>query len=581
MPSSPVVQRAKIKTGTSVRPGGTKTHTVEDLAVLDALTKKVSDFGKGDFPQPARIESASNAGRINRDPSTELGDERKLGDRPIDDLWQLVLDYKKSRFSGAVNVKDKDGGELASLKYNQYGSTSRKWENDDVMVYKTPKGLNEEKEITDTSVAYKMGATKFETLRTDLGWTDQQIAKAVLKYIKDGVVPAEITGESRRNFGYLVALMTVPESVRGLGTFPLGLIQLDNIATGAITSAKALAGPADDTEEEEDEYKYKKELRAGGAYAPAFAGSKQHINEIERANDAGKPLKAQHASNETKYTWNLVLDRYTAMIKTFLGKHPELLGVGPETDDKKVALNGLVGNMLAFLGIGPQITGATSDNRVLGRTMSTALHTLNKTDLSEHKLTGAFLGSETKSFETLTTSFSNYKAAPSSPSYQYPEFLSGQTGSFAEQRAERKDDEERGKLTGFHTYFSVPGQVKEEKTKKRLRQVVRESVEELEGGEKEDKKAEPETTTEPKKRVRFGSKGRLLLQLSNEVGLIVAGIAGSLTDQEFDLQTVGDSVFNSAEYQRIRKELEEHPDMGVNPSQLDKMLMDKLEVFQS
>lgn len=413
-----VVQRVRLVSGLDTVPVvGTFNVEVPELKVLEALYKKLSGAALQDFPLPPRIESGPNTDRLNRSDTTALGEERVLGDKPINDLWQLVIDFKKHRALASVNIKSNTGEGLASAVYNQYGKTQTKWENTDVLIYKHPERNEEEEEKTesDKGVSYKLAATKFEEMRKALApWGDKEIAGAILQYYKDGVLPQKVVDAGQtRNFGYITTLMLVPESARSVGTFTFGLILLDNIKSGAETANEAFlpaAGVPDGIaarvkarKKEKKLLKKEKELRKekkkvprrtpdplsqiptykddpdlGGTYAPAFTGSKAPLNWLESESET-QPLALATKENKGSYLWNTTLKRYTNMVKTFLAQHPELTGFEIEIDDEGTLINLLVDRILTHFGIGEGILSDTtrqhevrrSTNNILFGTQST------------------------------------------------------------------------------------------------------------------------------------------------------------------------------------------------------------------
>ncbi|SHN36221.1 hypothetical protein [Chitinophaga sp. CF418] len=289
-----VIQRAEIMTGTSEAADGTNNHSIPELDIISALYKKFLAFSKQDYPSAPRIEGTSNATRTNWDDEQSLGAIRTLSNKPLNDFWQIAMDYKKARDLGAINIKSSDNQGFASAIYNQYGKTHAGTGNTDVMVYKHPEKGEEveeeddEKTASDKGVSYTLAITKFAEIREATGWEDSEIAQNILEFYKNGVVPKLIvdTGQ-RQNFGYLATLMTVPESVRSVGTFPLGLIMLDNIMTGQANSRNAFLASDDDLEE----VKGRDAIRAENSKIKA---AKTRIERARREKEA----KERHAGDE-------------------------------------------------------------------------------------------------------------------------------------------------------------------------------------------------------------------------------------------------------------------------------------------
>jgi hypothetical protein len=391
---------------------------VSDNQVMNVLYKTFHDYALQDYPQDSRIESLSNEGRTNLSKNTELGEQRVLGAHPIDDLWQVAIDYKKHRDTGMLDVQSKDGESLSSTVYNQYGKTQPGWHLSDVMIYKVPE-KKEKKDESDKGVSYGLAAAKFKELRTALECSDAQIAQAILQFYKDGEVPKVVEEKKMlANFGYLVTLMTVPESQRSIGTFSFGLIMLDNIGKGSTTADEAFkAAPGKEEEIEERETarksnktksannkknkktkdyeeeildevvpKYYDDVDLGGEYAPAFSGSKSTLNTMETEVESGKELKpVNKPGNKDDIFWNKTLERYETMIATFLSNHPELCKIAKVVGSEEEALEELVRNVNAHFGIGEEITGKSTTNRKINRSKNILLENLNSSIRSESK----------------------------------------------------------------------------------------------------------------------------------------------------------------------------------------------------
>ncbi|MBW8684667.1 hypothetical protein [Chitinophaga rhizophila] len=429
---APVVQRVEIKTGVGKDPAGTNNHNVTEMEVVNALYKKFLAFSKHDYPSPIHIDHKSNAARTNWDDEHALGEPRNLGDKPLNALWQIVMDYKKSRTLGLINITSEKNEGLSTARYNQYGPTSYSTGGRDTMVYKYP--LKEEavedekaaKTASDKGVSYKLAITKFKEIRTATKLTDAEIAAGILSFYKDGVVPKIIQDKQQaRNFGYLVTLMTVPESVRSVGTFAFGLIMLDNISKGKATSEETFEAPAGvmtqiegreqirsdnakikaakgrvEKEKKKEKSKqkisekdaklakkaiaavapkYKDAIDRGGLYAPAFTGSKPPLNQMEDKAEAGD--LSLHGDNvketEPVYYWNTTLKRYNTMVKVFMNGHPELLSFKKRIKSKERVIRKLTDRIIDHFGIGTEITAPTTTRREIGREASKVLHNMN------------------------------------------------------------------------------------------------------------------------------------------------------------------------------------------------------------
>jgi hypothetical protein len=262
------------------------------MDIVNALYKKFVGFAKQDYPSTPRIESGSNANRINWDDTNALGEERKLSNQPLNDFWQIAIEYKKSRDFGAINIKSGDDQGFASAIYNQYGKTHDGPRNTDTMIYKHPEKGDEIDEDTDDKtaasdkgVSYKLAITKFAEIRQATKWKDKRIAAEILEFYKTGEMPELITQKNmRQNFGYLTTLMTVPESVRSIGTFPFGLIMLDNISKGEVSAADAFIAPEDKLEE----IKGRKKLREENGRIKAAIKREEEKSNPKKDTESGR-----------------------------------------------------------------------------------------------------------------------------------------------------------------------------------------------------------------------------------------------------------------------------------------------------
>jgi len=296
-----VIQRAEIKTGTSISADGTNNYSIPELDIINALYKKFLVFSKQDYPSAPRIEGTSNATRTNWDDEQSLGAIRTLSDKPLNDFWQIAMDYKKARDLGAINIRSTDNQGFASAVYNQYGKTHTGIGNTDVMVYKHPEKGEEAEEVeeddekatSDKGVSYTLAIAKFAEIKGATGWDDREIARNILEFYKNGVVPKLIIDKGQRqNFGYLATLMTVPESVRSIGTFPLGLIMLDNIRTGQADSENTFQASEDDLKEVKGreairtQNKKIRDAKARIAFAKREEEAKAHSSESEGGEPA-------------------------------------------------------------------------------------------------------------------------------------------------------------------------------------------------------------------------------------------------------------------------------------------------------
>ncbi|PSL30973.1 hypothetical protein CLV42_105336 [Chitinophaga ginsengisoli] len=423
-----VVQRVEIKTGTDTNPDGVNNYDVPEMEMVNALYKKFLTFSKQDYPTTPRIEAESNESRINWSEENALGAELVLGATPLNNFWNLVMDFKKNRDLGAVNIKSDDGSGFSSAIYNQYGKTNMNVGNTDVMVYKHPEiGEKEEKAGSDKGVSYELAAIKFEEISNATEWNDATIAARILQFYQDGQIPDLIEEKGqRRNFGYLVTLMTVPESVRSVGTFPFGLIMLENIKNGMATAKQAFR-PAEgmdkvikerkkiraenkkikaalkkkmeeegggkkktkakkvvEVEEvvEDDEVNdeepglegivsvapaYKDDIDSGGLYPPAYSGSKKPLNDLETEAETGELALRGNSDNKSNYYWNVTLSRFEQMLAVYLASHPEQLLIAEVKDDKEAAIDGVINHILVHFGVGGEITSPSTPNREIKR----------------------------------------------------------------------------------------------------------------------------------------------------------------------------------------------------------------------
>lgn len=427
-PGNGVIQRVAIKTGTGVLPDGTRNHDIQEMEIVNALYQKFLTFSKRDFPSNPRIEAESNESRTNWSEENKLGEERVLSAKPLNDFWQLVMDFKKSRDLGAVNIKTKEQEGFASAVYNQYNKTTANTGNTDVMVYKHPDlDETEGKAASDKGVSYELAATKFKEIREATGWSDSDIAGSILQFYKNGQIPEKIeeTGQ-RRNFGYLVTLMTVPESVRSVGTFPFGLIMLENIKNSKANSAQAFMAPEGkeaeikrrkqirtknnkikaahkkkeesktkvvEKEKEEEEIEdeassgleglepvepvYKDAIDLGGVYAPAYSGSKKPLNDLESVAEAGALQSKPTSANQVDYYWNITLGRYEKMVKDYLSAHPEQLSFVEEIPLRSDAINEVINQILTHFGVGEEIVKASTTNRQIKRESNRIISSLH------------------------------------------------------------------------------------------------------------------------------------------------------------------------------------------------------------
>jgi hypothetical protein len=424
-----VVQCVQIKTGTATDPSGTNNYDVSEAQIMDALYKKFLAFSKRDFPAIPRIEAESNATRTNWNEENALGAELQLSGAPLNDYWRLVMDFKKSRDLGAVNIKTNTGEGFSSAIYNQYNKTTTNTGNTDVMVYKHPElDESEEKTASDKGVSYDLAATKFAEIRMATKWKDAAIAASLLQFYKDGEIPDIIEEKGqRRNFGYLATLMTVPESVRSVGTFPFGLMMLENIKNGKANAAQAFtpaAGMAAEIEERKGNRKtntavvkerkaavtrhakkkdkndseilaeqqeieringklidgvppvYKDDIDLGGLYAPAYSGSKLPLNTLETEAERGDLLPTDTNRNQVEYYRNTTLKRYVKMVEDYLASHPEQLSIGEAKVEQKDAVDGVISHILAHFGIGGEITDESTKNRQINRASNQVLSSL-------------------------------------------------------------------------------------------------------------------------------------------------------------------------------------------------------------
>jgi hypothetical protein len=428
-----VVQRVMIKTGTETNPDGINNYDVPEMEIVNALYQKFLAFSKQDYPATPRIESKSNESRTNWSEQNELGAELVLGATPLNNFWNLVMDFKKNRDLGAVNIKSSDGSGFSSAIYNQYGKTNTNTGNTDVMVYKHPEmGETEGKAGSDKGVSYELAAIKFAEIVKATKWGDAKIAESILQFYQDGKIPEIIEEkDQRRNFGYLVTLMTVPESVRSVGTFPFGLLMLENIKNGMATAAQAFR-PAEgmkeiikerkkirvankkirdelkrkeereggkkkakkvieveevDDDEVNDEVPglegivpvepvYKDEIDSGGLYAPAYSGSKKPLNDLETEAETGDLALRDNSDNKNSYYWNVTLGRFEQMLKVYLATHPEQLLIDEVKDDKQAATDGVINHILMYFGVGQEITGTSTPNREIKRESNQILSSL-------------------------------------------------------------------------------------------------------------------------------------------------------------------------------------------------------------
>lgn len=429
-PDGKVVQRVLIKTGTATDPSGTNNYDVSEAQIMDALYKKFLAFSKHDFPAVPRIEAQSNATRTNWSEDNALGAELKLSNTPLNDYWRVIMDFKKSRDLGAVNIKTSTGEGFSSAIYNQYNKTTTNTGNTDVMVYKHPElGEAEQSSASDKGVSYDLAATKFAEIHKATKWKDAVIAASLLQFYKDGEIPELIeTKGQRRNFGYLATLMTVPESVRSIGTFPFGLIMLENMKNGKASAAEAFM-PAEGMEETIEERKenrktntatvkdrkaaearhkkkkqeakdpseilaeqqelekinsrmievppvYKDDIDKGGLYAPAYSGSKLPLNTLETEAEGGDLLPTDTNRNQVEYYRNVTLKRYIKIVEDYLASHPEQLSIGEAKVEQKDAVDGVISHILAHFGIGGEITAESTTNRQINRASNQVLSSL-------------------------------------------------------------------------------------------------------------------------------------------------------------------------------------------------------------
>lgn len=448
-----VIQRVMIKTGMSDL-GDTKDYNIPDEKIVSALYKKFYDYSKQDYPKTPFIENKPNEGRSNWDEESALGDRHTLGDTPLNDFWQIAMNFKKSRNQGIINIESKDGDKLSSAIYNQYGKTQINPGNADVMVYKYPEEKDKKETAeSDKGVSYKLAIAKFKEISRATKLKDGEIAAHILDFYKDGKMPDLIKKRGQQqNFGYLTTLMVLPETVRSVGTFPFGLIMLDNIVNGVkaeeafqanketIAEVKKRASlrkkkskkdteekeenlsdedvvsdedVIEPTEEKEDETgttkAYQDKIDVGGLYPPAYAGSKKPLNDMEERIGKGRELKAYpNENNKGQYYWNITLKRFGDMLQQFASNHGELLLFDDKIDDQESAIDEVVSRIIDHFKIGQEITGKTTVKRELGRAMNKGLFDINTTMKSVNKPELLFSGTNvSKSAFTLVSGNKN------------------------------------------------------------------------------------------------------------------------------------------------------------------------------
>ena len=380
--------------------------------------------------------------------------------------------------------------------------------------------------------------------------------------------------------------MTVPESARSIGTFPLGLIMLDNIKTGKDTADEAFLPNADmvgEVEKRVEARKKEKTLKTadkkaakdgkmvgerapdpralintyrdnvdlGGTYAPAFSGSKPPLNQMEPAGEADK-LELSTVGNKEAYYWNETLKRYREMVKKFLEANPALLSIDAEMDEAAAATDALIEKILAHFGIGEGIVTDTTRKREVARTTNVALHD--------------FYGNMTSSYDT-------HPATPGSPVSEYQALFSAQHQDIFNDRAfvkERSDDQEPLKKT-----FHPKKQNKALERRKKEKQVIGNTIVNVEKQKRERVEKKDATPGPEQKKVKVDYKlvaARMRLENSiSEVVISAMSTYGGESDPEVIFNATKEAVL--VIYGALIDEL------TVPPSDVDAMIKKALDPF--